>query len=154
MAITAVSKRYAHVARFFIKTRGVATFAGNFGMQTRERISSSRMIELADINRPPVDGVVTLQAVRPEPSVVPVLMACNAARRYSEECPGQILDFDFRTLTLGYVFRAVALVTVQPRVFPLESPPGLPMIETRALPFCDRKIFAIVLRVAGNAIQA
>jgi hypothetical protein len=154
MAITAVSKRYTHVVRFFIRTRSVAAFAGNFGVQTRERISGSRMIELADIDRLPVDGVVTLQTVGPEPAIVLVLMAGNATGRDSEECPGQILDFDFRAFALGYAFRGVAPVTVQPCVFPLEGPSGLPVVETLTLPFCDREIFAIVLRVAGNAFQA
>jgi hypothetical protein len=154
MAISATGKGDARVAQLFVRSGSVAAFAGNFGMQARERISGSRMIELADIDRLPVGGVVTLHAVGPEPAIVLVLMACNATRRNTEECPGQILDFDFRAFTLGYAFRGVALITVQPCVFPLESPSGLSVIETLALPFCDREVFAIVLRVAGNAFQA
>ena len=60
------------------------------------------MVELGEADRFPAAVIVTLQAIGPEPSLVPVSMAVGAARRDSEECPAQIFDFDGRAFALGY----------------------------------------------------
>ena len=154
MAIRAVAKRDSDIAGLFVRPRSVALLASDLSMQTRERILRERMIELTDADRLPVAGVVTLQAIGPEPALVLVLMTGGATRRDSKKCPCQILDLDVRAFVLGYMFWRVTLVTAQPDVLAFESPAGLPVIETFKVPFCQREVFAVVLGVAGNAFHA
>ena len=80
MAIGAVAEGYSGVARLFIRTGSVALLASHLGMQAREGIAGKRMIKFADADRLPITGGVTLQAIGPEPTIVPVLMTCDATR--------------------------------------------------------------------------
>src|SRR5450432_701631 len=102
MAIRAAAKRGSDIARLFVGPRSVALLARDLSMQVRERIVRERMIELADADRLPVAGVVTLQAIRPEPTVVLVLMTGSAGWRDSKKCPSRILDLDVRAFVPGY----------------------------------------------------
>src|SRR5450755_2037734 len=154
MAIGAVGKCYADVAWLLVCPQSVAALAGDLCVQARKRITCRRMIELTDADRLPVNGVVTLQAIGPKPAVVLVLMTGGTTRGNSKECPGQILDVDFRAFTLGYTFRRVTPVAFQPCVFPFESPAGLLVIESLEVPFCQREVFAVVLGVTGDAFRA
>ena len=153
MAIAAAAKRDSDIAGLFVRPRSVALLASDLSMQARERIVRERMIELADADRLPVAGVVTLQAIGPEPAIVLVLMTGGATRRDSKKCPGQILDPDVRAFVPGYMFWRVTLVTAQPDMLSFESPAGLPVIETLRVPFCQREVFAVVLGMAGDAFH-
>jgi hypothetical protein len=111
MTIGAVGKSDSGVARLLVRARRVAPLASDQGMRARERITRKRMIELFDADCLPVTGVVTLQAIGPEPAVVPVLMTVDTTRRNAQECPGQIPDFDARAFTPGYTLWLVTLIT-------------------------------------------
>ena len=110
MAVCTVTKRYSRVTRLFVHPDDVASLAANFRMRAGERVACERVIELADVDRLPVAGVMTLQAIGAEPAIVAVLMASDAARRNSQECVVQILDFDGRAFAAGDVPGQVTLV--------------------------------------------
>ena len=80
MAISAVAEGYSGVARLFIRTGSVALLASDLGMQAREGIACKGMIKFADADRLPITEGVTLQAIGPEPTIVLVLMTCDATR--------------------------------------------------------------------------
>jgi len=80
MAIGAVAEGYSGVTRLFIRTGSVALLASDLGMQAREGIACKGMIKFADADRLPITGGVTLQAIGPEPTLVLVLMTCDATR--------------------------------------------------------------------------
>ena len=154
MAIGAVAKGYSCVARLFVRTRSVALLASDLGMRAREWITCKRMVELADTDSLPIAGVVTLQAIGPEPAVVLVLMTGDATRRNAQKCPGQILDLDVRALALGYALGRMTLVATLPGVFAFEPPAGLGVVESFEVPLCQCEVFAVVIGVASDAFQA
>jgi hypothetical protein len=79
MAVTAIAKRDSGIARFIVTIRDVALPAGNFVMQTCQWIARQRMIERDDVDRFPLDVVVTLQAVGAQPPSVFISMAVDAS---------------------------------------------------------------------------
>ena len=121
-------------------------------VQTGERISSFRVIELSDIDLLPVNEVVAGDTVLPKASFVLILMAIDARRGNSEVCPVGILNFDRRAFLRRDVRWIVALVAGQTRMFPLEHVTSILVVERLDVPFNQWKIFAVVFRVAAGAL--
>ncbi|MGA7171857.1 MAG: hypothetical protein WBX08_22070, partial [Candidatus Sulfotelmatobacter sp.] len=151
MAIVAAAKRDSGVARQFVLAGSVTLLARNFDVQSGERITRERMIELANIDLFPLRKVVTLQAVGAKPTLMLVLMTVDALGGNTQKCFAQILDFDGRAFFLRYVLWRVAATAAQPCMLTLEFVAGLLMVEGFNVPFCQNEIFAVVLRMAACA---
>ena len=78
VAIHALAKRNASVARLRVRPRSVAFLAGDRSVQSGQGIASFRVIQLADLDRLPIVEIVTLQTVGTKPSFVLVLVATGA----------------------------------------------------------------------------
>jgi len=94
VAVSTLRKSDSRVPRLVVGARGVALLAGDLRMQTRQRIAGPGVVELSDADRFPTLEVVTLNAIRPQPSLVLVLVASGACGRNSQECPVRVLDPD------------------------------------------------------------
>jgi hypothetical protein len=153
MAIVAAAKWDFYVARQFVRPRSVTLLARNLEVQTGKRITSKRMVELTNIDLVPLEEVVTLQAVGPEPALMLILMAVDTVGRNSQKGFGQILDFNGQAFFLGYVFCRMATAAAWPCMLTLKFVAGLVMVEGFDIPFCRGKIFAVVFGMAACAFQ-
>ena len=81
-------------------------------------------------------------------------MATDAACRKPEVGAVQVFHLDRGALRRRNLFCGVALLTGQGRVFPIEREPGLGVIEILGVPFHQRKVFAVVVRVTTSAALA
>jgi len=79
VAVGAFAEHKAHVARLVIGTRCVTFLASDLGMQSGQGIFGFVVIELRNVF--PILKVMALLAVRAEPPIVFVLMACCARLR-------------------------------------------------------------------------
>lgn len=112
------------------------------------------MVELADSNCFPIVVGVALQTILAQPSFVLVLMTCQATGRNAEERLIGIVDFDRRAIGLRDVLGTMAAVAGEARVFALEGVSGLLVVEGSDVPFDERKVLSVMLRVATNAFLA
>ena len=112
------------------------------------------MVESADADRLPAFGIVTLQTIGSQPTLVLVFVAGGAARRNPQECPIKIFEFDTLTFARRNVRGIVAAVTADARVFSLKRITGLAVIECLDIPLDEIEVFAIVLGVASRAFRA
>lgn len=110
------------------------------------------MVELADANGLPIVVVMALQAVRPQPAFVMVLMASRAGRRYAQVRLAQVFDLDGGAFSRRNVIGGMALVTSHARMFAFEHVAGLLVIEGLDVPLNQRKSLAVVVGVAVHAI--
>ena len=123
-------------------------------MQTGQRITRFRMIELFNLDRLPVLEIVALQAICPQPSFVFVPVAGDTAWRKTQKRPVQIFDLDGRTLSGRYFTGEVAFIAAQTRVLAFEYVSRLLVVESLGIPFDDGEVLAVVLRVAAHALLA
>ena len=79
VAVRAFAEWEPDIARLVVRSRGMALCACDLRMKPGERIAGFPVIELADVFPP--CRVVTLLAVRPQASIVLVLVAGNAFGR-------------------------------------------------------------------------
>ena len=79
-------------------------------------------------------------------------MTVGAGRRYSEISLPQILYFDGSGLLRRYPFRRVTTATLQRGMLALEFVTGLGVIESFDIELHDRKILAVMLRMAADAL--
>src|SRR3954467_14188875 len=82
MAVRAFAERQPGETRLVVRPRGVTLGAGDLRVHSGQRITRLRMIKWADVL--PLCRVVTLLAIRSQPSVVLVLVAANAVRRNAQ----------------------------------------------------------------------
>jgi len=148
VAIRTLAEREPRVPRLAVRARCMALFALHLRVLPGQRIARFAVIELADGDRLPVVVVVALQAIRAQTPLVLVLVAGDAALRYSEKRPRQILDLDHRARYRTDVLRGMALVTGDALMFPLQNVARQLMIEGLGIPLDERKVFPVVLRVA------
>lgn len=112
------------------------------------------MIELAHVDRLPIDEVVARSAILAQPSLVLILVASHARRGKAEIGPAGIFDLD-RGAFLGRNVRGImALRALQPSMLALENVPGLFVIEGLGIPLDQREIFTIVLGMTAGALLA
>jgi hypothetical protein len=153
MAIVAAAKWDFYVARQFVWTQSVTLLARYLEVQTGKGITRKRMVKLTNIDLVPLGEVVTLQAVGPEPALMPVLMAVDAVGGNSQKCFAQIFNFDGQAFFLGYVFWRMAMAAAGPCMLTLKLVAGLVMVEGLNIPFCQDKIFAVVFGMTACAFQ-
>lgn len=102
----------------------------------------------------PVDEVVALQAILSETSFVKVFVAGHACLRYPQEGLAEILLLYVRALGGGDFVGYVALIAGQAGMFAFQQVSGFFVIEFVRIPLDQRKIFAVVIRVAAHAFLA
>ncbi len=112
------------------------------------------MVEL--LRRLPVVYVVTVLALLPQLALVVVLVACNTFARRAEIRTSWILSFQESADLRDHVGGGVTLLASNAAVLPFQRIPGKPMVKLfdRRFPMNQRKILAIVLQMAANAILA
>ena len=132
----------------------MALLAGDFGVETGQRVARSRVIEL--FCGFPVFDVVAFRAIVAELTLVRIGMAGRARGRLAEEGIRGIGVFDQRFARGKHVRRGVALLTGYGRVLAFEGVTGEAMVEVllRRLPVNQAEIFAVVLQVATHTIFA
>ena len=154
MALRAFGKRYPGVARLAVGTRRVALFTFHLHVQTGQRIARFGVVELANVDRLPVGGVVALNTVRAQPSLVGILVASGAGLRNAQETARQILHLDRGTLRGGDVIGAMAASASHAGMLAFENITGKFVIEGLGIPLDERKILAVVFRVTARALLA
>lgn len=134
VAVAALVKRNAEVLGLSVRTIRMALRALHLGMQPSQRITRLRVVELAGIDRLPVFEVVTLLAIRPQPSFVLIFVASAARGRQAKIRPVEIFDLDSRAIRRRDVGRIVALGTGHAGMFAFERISRLPVIEGLDVP--------------------
>jgi len=126
--------------------------ASNVGVQARQREPRFRMVDLCGCF--PVDEVVALQAVLPELAVMYIPVAGHARLRQPEKGPAQVLQLDRGTFRGLDMSRRVTLAAFNSRMLSLQLVARLAVIERMegGLPVDQRKVLAVVLRVAFRAV--
>ena len=97
---------------------------------------------------------MALLAVRTQAALVLIFVATGAAGRQAEVGPARILDLDGRTFLRRDVGGLWHLLQVTARVLAFEQVSRLFVIEGLDVPLDQRKVFAVVLRVAAGAFLA
>ena len=124
-------------------------------MQSRKGVAGSRMIKLLlDGNALPIVEAMTLLAVWSQAALVLVFMAGGARTRQTQEGMAQIFACEL-TARIGWdVLGRVTLHALESGMFAFEHVPRFRVIEFswRRVPTGDRKIFTIVLGMAGNTL--
>jgi len=154
VAIRTLREGNPRVTRLVVRSRGVAFLTSYLGVQTGEWIASFCVIELLNLDGFPVFKIVALQAVCSQPPLVFVLVAGDAARRNTQECPVQIFNLDGRALGGRNFVGGVALSAGQARVLAFQYVSRLLVIEGLGIPLHNREVLAVVLRVAAHALFA
>jgi hypothetical protein len=159
VAIGALVERNTRVLRLAVSSIHVALGALHLSVQSGQRKARLGVIKLgltglADIDRFPVDEIVTLLASLPQAAFVLIFMAGNAAGREAEVGPGRILDLDGRAFLRRDVRRFVALIARQASVLAFEQVSRVFVIEGVDVPLNQREVFPVVLGVAAGAFLA
>jgi hypothetical protein len=102
----------------------------------------------------PGDEVVALQAILSETSFVKVFVAGHACLRNPQEGLAEILLLYVRALGGGDFIGQVAFIAGQAGMFAFQQISGFFVIELVRIPLYQRKIFAVVIRVAAHAFLA
>jgi hypothetical protein len=85
---------------------------------------------------------------------VKVLVTGSTGLRDPKECLAEILQLDIRALCCWNLFGKMALVAGEPRVLSLQQVTGLFVIELVLIPFDQREICAVVIRMAAHTLLA
>lgn len=115
MAIRTAVECQAHIARLVIRSGRMTLGAGHLSMQTAQRITRLAVIELRDIF--PVFEVMALLAVLSQPATMLIFVAIHASRRHPQKRPRLIANLDREQFGARDVFRRVAAITGEARVF-------------------------------------
>jgi hypothetical protein len=135
MAIGALAKGNSGIARFPVAPWHVTFLARDLCVQSGQRITRCRMVELTDTYGLPIAVVVALQTIRAKSALVLVLVATYAALREPQKCSIQILDLDGRAFIRRNVIRRVTLVARHSGMFAFERIARLLMVESCEIPF-------------------
>ena len=102
----------------------------------------------------PVNEVVALQTILSELAVMYILVAGHARLRQPEKGPAQVLHLDQGTFRGLDMSRRVTLAALNSRMLSLQLVARLAVIERLegGLPVDQRKVLAVVLRVAFRAV--
>ena len=153
MAVVAFAERNPRITRLSVRRRRVALLAFHLFVQACKRIARLRVIKRGrDIL--PVVEVVALCTVRPQSSLMRVVVAAPASLGQPDEGSRQILHLDQRFLAGCDVFWHVALPAFEARVLPLQGIAGLLVIERLRIPLDDREVAPVVIGVAFGALLA
>jgi hypothetical protein len=117
-------------------------------MQAGERVARHGMVELSNVDHLPICGIVALRAIWAQAALVLILVARRARLRNAQECAIQVFNFDRHTFKCRNSRSGVALVTGQGCVLAFKRISSLPVIERFDVPLDQRKIFAVMLRMA------
>ena len=112
------------------------------------------MVELVDVDRLPIDEIVALQAIRSQCAFVLILMASSAGLGHTQESVIQIFDLDRCSLGRRNSRRSVTLVAGQASMPAFKGISGLPVIECFYVPLDQRKVCAVMVRMAARAFLA
>lgn len=154
VAVGALVERYANILRLSVGPVGVALGALHLRVQTGQRVTGLGVIELAHVDRLPVDEVVARLAIGAKASLMLILVAGDATGGEAKVGPVQVFFFDRRSLLRGDVRRIVAFVAGQSGVFAFEQIAGLLVVESCNVPLHQGKVFTVVLGVATGALLA
>jgi hypothetical protein len=102
----------------------------------------------------PICAVVALRAVRPEATVVDVLVTRAAGAIHTEEATAQVVNLYQRFLIRGNSLGRVATIAGEPCMLPFECISGLPVIKGFQIPFDDRKFTSVMLGVTARTLLA
>lgn len=132
----------------------VAFFASHLNVLTGQRVACLRMVKL--FCRFPIGEIVALQAVVAELALMGIFVARHAVLGKPEKRSREILHFDESALLADHVHRRVAFLASNSGVFPFQLVTGHLVIKLflRRLPVNQIEIFAVVLKVAANAVFA
>lgn len=99
---------------------------------------------------------MTLQAVFPQLSPMPVIVAGDAVAGQSKKRAIQILHLDRGALRFSDVFRFVTLLARDFSMLPLEGVPSSLVVKSllRKAPVNQGEVLAVVLRMAANTVFA
>ena len=151
MAIRALAKRYARIARLALRPRRMALFTLHLHVRSGQQISCLGVVELANRNSLPIGGVVALGTVRTQPSLMRIFVAGGAGLRNAQKAARQVLDLDRRALHGSDMLGGMASGACYSGVFAFQNITGDLVIEGLSVPFDKRKILTIVFRVAAGA---
>lgn len=154
MAIGALVVRHPDVLRLSVGPVHVALGALYLRVHPGERIARLRVIELPDIDLFPVHEVVAGLAVRPQASLVLILMTRGACRRKSQVGFTQIFFSNERPILRWNVGRIVAPAAGQSGVLAFQQISRFFVIESLRIPLHQREILTVVFRVTARAFLA
>lgn len=154
MAVGTLIEWNAYVLRLPVWPIGVALRALHLQVQARQRVACLGMIELAHVDRLPIDEVVARKTILAKASFVLILVAGDASSGKTEIRSAGVFNLD-RSAFLGRNVRGImAFGALQPGMFPLENVPGVFVIKGFDIPLNEGEIFTIVLGMAAGALLA
>lgn len=148
VAVRTLSKRKPAIARLIVRPRCMALLAFHLRVHSGERILRFAMVEFADGDIFPIGRVVTLRAIAAQSAFMRVLVASSAGLRHAQKTARQILHLDCRTRRDCNVLGSVAAGTGKPSMFSHESIARELVIERLRIPLDQRKVLAVMFRVA------
>lgn len=152
MAVGAMAKSKSSVTRLSVRARRVAFLACHLEMHPGERIPRLRVVEFLNGGDGfPIRGVMALLASRAKPALMGILVARATSLGEAQEGPVQVLVFDLRAIGGRNVLRVVAAIACQTRVLSLKRISSLLVIKGTGIPFDDREIFPVMVRMAAHA---
>ena len=154
MAVGTLIEWNAYVLRLTVCAIGVALGALHLEVQPSQRVACLGVIELAHVDRLPIDEVVARKTILAKTSFVLILVAGDACGGKAKISPAGVFDLDGSAF-LGRNMRGImALGALQPRMLALENVAGLFVIEGFDIPLDQGKIFTVVLGMAAGALLA
>ena len=97
---------------------------------------------------------MALRAIWTEASIVLVFVAGGAGLGDADESTVEVFDSDQRALSGGNVFRHMAFLALHASMLPFQGVARPLMIEGLGVPLDERKVEAVVIRVALRAFLA
>ena len=136
-------------AWFPVPARRMALRARDLHVRTTKRKLRLFVIETSL----PVNGVVTLCAIRSQLAFVLIFVTIHTRGAETQEGPIGVARSDQRVSCGSQLGRVVALTAAQSRVLAVEDESGLAVIESllRRLPSYQREISSVMFRVAFDA---
>ena len=154
VAIGALAEWNANVLRLAVGTVGVTLGTLHLRMQSGERITGLRMVELAHVDGFPVDEVVAGLAVRAQTTLVEILVTGRAGSGQTKVGAIQILFLDGRAFLRRDAGGSVTFVAFQAGVLALKQISGFFVVESLGVPLDKREVFSIVIGMATGALLA
>lgn len=154
VAVRALIKGNAYILRLAIGAIRMTSSALYRGVQAGERVPGFGVVELSDGDALPVFNVVTLLALRSQPSFVLIGVTGDTSGRQAQISAGRIRDFYCCSLLRRNVRWVVTAVAGNIGVLALQRVPCLLVVERFDVPLDEWKCFAIVLRVAAGTFLA
>ena len=144
----------AYILRLAVRPVGVALGALHLQVQSRQRVACLGMIELADVDRLPIDEVVARKTILAKAALVLILVAGDAGGGKAEIGSAGIFDLDHRPFLGRNVRGIMALGALQTGMLSLENVTRLFMIKGLDIPLNQGEIFTVVLGMAAGTLLA